>query len=59
MTAVQTLQPDLAKKSDSLFLKNTNQERFGEMLVEYRKVYANLYDKYPKDTYKMVDVMRL
>ena len=41
-----------------LFLRNAEQSRFGEMLLEYRKAFANKEDKYPRTIPDMVDVMR-
>ena len=41
-----------------LFLRNASQERFGELLVEYRKAFANKDTKYPQDLNSMMDVMR-
>ena len=41
-----------------LFLRNSNNARFGSMLVDFRKSFANNDDKYPKDLGSMVDVMR-
>ena len=33
----------------ALFLRNTNYERYGELLVEYCKAYANSEERYPKN----------
>ena len=41
-----------------LFLRNANHERFGDLLFEYRKEFANNEEKYPKDLKTMMDVMR-
>ena len=41
-----------------LFLRNAKQSCFGEMLVEYRKAFANKEDIYPKTIPDMVDVVR-
>ena len=41
-----------------LFLRNANHERFGELLVDYRKAYANKEVKYPQNLSDMIDVMR-
>ena len=41
-----------------LFLRNSESGRFNEMLIDYRKDYANGISKYPKDLQAMVDVMR-
>ena len=41
-----------------LFLRNTDKERFGDMLVDFRKSYANKDNKYPQSVADMMDVMR-
>ena len=41
-----------------LFLRNLDKDRFGEMLVEYRKSFANKDNKYPQTVSDMMDVMR-
>ena len=41
-----------------LFLRNANYTRFGSMLTDYRKLFANNDDKYPKDLKCMMDVMQ-
>ena len=41
-----------------LFLRNSDQGRFGDLLVEYRKAYAGQENKYPKNISTMIDIMR-
>ena len=41
-----------------MFLRNSQQARYGGMLLEFRKAFANNEDKYPKDLSSMVDIMR-
>ena len=41
-----------------MFLRNANHARFSGMLLDFRKLYANNDDKYPKNLKTMVDVMR-
>ena len=41
-----------------MFLRNANYPRFGSMMVEFCKAYANEDDKYSKDIYKMIDITR-
>ena len=40
------------------FLRNANYDQYGELLLEYRKAYANSEERYPKTLSAMVDVMR-
>ena len=49
---------ELDKMMSVLFLRNANHERFGELLVEYRKAYANKEVKYPQKLSNMMYVMR-
>ena len=42
-----------------IFLRNAEQSRFGEMLFEYRKAFANKEDRYPRKIPDMVDIMRI
>ena len=41
-----------------LFLRNADYATYNDMLVEYRKSYANKLDIYPKSLEDVVDVMR-
>ena len=41
-----------------LFLRNYEQDRFGEMMIEYCKSFANNDNKYPHSLSGMIDVMR-
>ena len=41
-----------------LFLRNVDKDRFGDMLVDYRKEFANKENKYPQSVANMMDVMR-
>ena len=41
-----------------LLLRNSDQERFREMMVDYRKSFANEDNKYPSSMLDMMDVMR-
>ena len=49
---------EFGKMMSVLFLRNANHERFGELLVEYRKAYANKDIKYLQNLSNMMDVMR-
>ena len=49
---------ELEKLFAVLFLRNANQDRFGGMLLEYRKAYASNDNKYPDTLSVMIDVMR-
>ena len=40
-----------------LFLRNVDQVRFGEMLVDFRKSYTNKDNRYPQSVADMMDVM--
>lgn len=42
----------------ALFLRNTSQDRFDELLIDCRKAFANKELKYPADLGAMMDVMR-
>ena len=42
----------------TLFLRNAEQSGFGEMLVEYQKVFVNKDDKYPKTIPDIMVFMR-
>ena len=42
----------------TLFLRNVDQERFGELLVDYRKAYAANEVKYPGYMQTILDGMR-
>ena len=54
----QVKSTELQKFMSVLFLRNADQERFGELLVDYRKAYAAKEVKYPADMRTMMDVMR-
>ena len=41
-----------------LFLSNFNKDRFGEMLVDFMKSYANKDNKYPQLVADIVNIMR-
>ena len=41
-----------------LFLRNLEHGRYGELLVDYRKSYANKDCRYPDNVPDMIDVMR-
>ena len=43
---------------DILFLRNADKDRFGEMLVDFRKSYANKENRYPQSMANIMDVMR-
>ena len=49
---------ELNKFMAILFLRNAEEDRFGEMMIEYRKSFANKDNKYPKSVPDMIDVMR-
>ena len=53
----QVKKNELDKLLSVLFLHNANHDRFGELLVEYRKAYAKKDVKYPQDLSSMMDVM--
>ena len=41
-----------------LFLRNADYATYNELLVDYRKSYANKIDIYPKSLEDVIDVMR-
>ena len=49
---------ELNKFEASLFLRNADGDRYGDLLVEYRKAYANKECRYPTSVNDMMDVMR-
>ena len=49
---------ELNKFEAALFLRNANHDRYGDLLIEYRKAYANKECRYPKSMHDMMDVMR-
>ena len=51
------IEKDWERFKSILFLRNAESARFGDLLVDYRKEYANNIDKYPEDLQTMVDVM--
>ena len=57
-TRKQVKKKELDKPLYAFFLHNANHDRFGEILVEYRKAYANKDVKYPQDLSSMMDVVR-
>ena len=42
----------------ALFLQNADGDRYGDLLVEYRKAFANKECRYPSSVSNMMDVMR-
>ena len=54
----QVKSTELQKFMSELFLRNADHERFGELLVEFRKAYAAKEVKHPADMWTMMDVMR-
>lgn len=59
-TATQTaLKKDVVRRfMATLFLRNSKQSGFGEMLVEYQKLFANKDDGHPKTIPDMINVMQ-
>ena len=63
LAVTDTAGKDLMKRQELdkfmaiLFLRNAEQDRFGEMMVEYRKSFANKDNKYPQSVPDMIDVM--
>ena len=51
-------QQELDKFVAILFLRNAEQDRFGEMMVEYCRSFANKDNKYPQSVPDMIDVIR-
>ena len=49
---------ELKKFVTVLFLRNSDHSAYSELLVDYRKMFANKQDLYPKTLEDMVDVMR-
>ena len=49
---------ELKKFIAVLFLRNSDHSVYSELLVDYRKMFANKQDLYPKTLEDMVDVMR-
>ena len=49
---------EVQKFMETLFLRNANHERFGDLLLDYRKAYAAKEIKYPDNLQTMMDVMR-
>ena len=49
---------ELQKFMATLFLRNANHERFGDLLLDYRKAYAAKEVTYPSNMQTMMDVMR-
>lgn len=49
---------ELGKLMVVLFLRNSDQEQFGEMMIEYRKTYANKDNNYPSSVPGMIFVIR-
>ena len=41
-----------------LFLRNSDQARYGNLIVKYRKAFAGQEDKYPQKLSTMIDIMR-
>ena len=41
-----------------LFLRNSDQARYGDLVIEYRKAFAGEENKYPKKLTTMIDIMR-
>ena len=54
----ETKEKELDKFITIMFLGNTDQESFGDLLVEYRRVLANNENKYPATMVIMMDAMR-
>ena len=63
MAVTDTVGQDLMKRQELdkfmaiLFLRNAEQDRFGEMMVKYPKSFANKDNKYPQSVPDMIDVM--
>ena len=49
---------ELQKLVAVLFLHNADHVRYGELLTDYRRQYANDFDIYPKTLEAVIDVMR-
>ena len=64
LAVTDTAGKDLMKRQELdkfmaiLFLRNAEQDRFGEMMVEYRKSFANKDNKYQSCVPDMIDIMR-
>jgi len=64
LAVTDTAGQDLLKKQELnrfmaiLFLRNSDEERFWEMMIEYRKLCANKDNKYPSSIPDMMNVMR-
>ena len=49
---------ELEKLVAVLFLRNSDPDRYGELLTDYRRQYANDFDVYPKTLEGVINVMR-
>ena len=49
---------ELSKFEVSLFLRNADSDRYSDLLVEYRKAYANKECKYPNSMNSMMNGMQ-
>ena len=54
----EVIEKDWDRFKAILFLRNAESTQFGDLLIDYRKEFANNIDKYPADLQTMVDVMR-